>query len=190
MKKTFSDERHQHLQLIQALARCDEQIENAASLIVRTFETGNKLLLCGNGGSAADAQHIAAEFIVRYEQKRRALPAIALTTDTSILTAHANDFEFDSVFVRQIQALGNIGDTLIAISTSGKSKNICQAAQCALSKQLNVIALTGESGGLLKDYATLTIQVPSTITARIQESHILIGHYWCGVVETTLAGDF
>ena len=189
MKKSFSDERHQHLQLIQALACCDNHIEEAGALIVRTFQNGGKLLLCGNGGSAADAQHIAAEFVVRYEQKRRALPAIALTTDTSILTAHANDFEFESVFDRQIQALGNEADTLIAISTSGHSKNICQAAQCALSKKLHVIALTGESGGLLKDFATLTIQVPSTITARIQEAHILIGHYWCGVVESAFVGE-
>lgn len=142
--------------------------------------------MCGNGGSAADAQHIAAEFVVRYQLKRRALPAIALTTDTSILTAHANDFDFDSVFARQIEALGNAGDTLIAISTSGNSKNIVQAAQIARAKNLNVIALTGESGGSLAEFSTHLITVPSKITARIQEVHILIGHYWCGVVEEGL----
>ncbi len=166
--------------------RCSESIETAAKLLMETFARGNKILLCGNGGSAADAQHIAAEFVVRYEKKRRALPAIALTTDTSILTAHANDFDFDSVFARQIEALGNAGDTLIAISTSGNSKNIIQAAQIARAKNLNVIALTGETGGALIDVANLTITVPSNVTARIQETHILIGHYWCGVVEDNL----
>jgi D-sedoheptulose 7-phosphate isomerase len=165
---------------------CSESIETATKLLTATFESGHKVLLCGNGGSAADAQHIAAEFVVRYQLKRRALPAIALTTDTSILTAHANDFDFDSVFARQIEALGNSGDTLIAISTSGNSKNIVQAAQIARLKNLNIIALTGENGGALAEFATNLITVPSNITARIQETHILIGHYWCGVVEERL----
>ncbi len=184
--KTFNEELKQHIAVMQLAERCSESVESAANLLITTFQNGNKILLCGNGGSAADAQHLAAEFVVRYEQKRRALPAIALTTDTSILTAHANDFDFDSVFVRQIEALGNSGDTLIAISTSGNSKNIIQAAQTARAKNLNVIALTGESGGTLIDIATLTITVPSIITARIQETHILIGHYWCGVIEENL----
>ena len=181
--KTFNDELAQHIAVMQCAAQCSDVVQDAAKLLIATFERGNKVLLCGNGGSAADAQHIAAEFVVRYEKKRRALPAIALTTDSSILTAHANDFEFDSVFARQIEALGSAGDTLIAISTSGNSKNILQAAHAAKAKGLNVIALTGESGGALVDMATLTIKVPSTVTARIQEAHILIGHYWCGVVE-------
>ena len=181
--KTFNDELAQHIAVMQCVAQCSDVVQEAAKLLIDTFERGHKVLLCGNGGSAADAQHIAAEFVVRYEKKRRALPAIALTTDSSILTAHANDFEFDSVFARQIEALGNTGDTLISISTSGNSKNILQAAHAAKAKGLNVIALTGESGGALVDVATLTIKVPSTVTARIQETHILIGHYWCGVVE-------
>ena len=184
--KTFNEELNQHIAVMKLAERCSESIETAAKLLMETFARGNKILLCGNGGSAADAQHIAAEFVVRYEKKRRALPAIALTTDSSILTAHANDFDFDSVFARQIEALGNSGDTLIAISTSGNSKNIIQAAQIARAKNLNVIALTGETGGALIDVANLTITVPSNGTARIQETHILIGHYWCGVVEESL----
>lgn len=184
--KTFQEELNQHIAVMNTTQQCSESVEAAADLLMATFQSGNKLLLCGNGGSAADAQHIAAEFVVRYEQKRRALPAIALTTDSSILTAHANDFDFDSVFARQIEALGNAGDTLIAISTSGNSKNIIQAAQTARDKNLNVIALTGESGGALINTATLTITVPSSVTARIQETHILIGHYWCGVIEERL----
>ncbi len=184
--KSFSDELAQHIAVMDLARHGAESIECAANLLQKTFENGNKVLLCGNGGSAADAQHIAAEFVVRYQLKRRSLPAIALTTDTSILTAHANDFDFDSVFARQIEALGNAGDTLIAISTSGNSKNIVQAAQIARAKNLNVIALTGENGGALAEFATNLITVPSKITARIQETHILIGHYWCGVVEENL----
>ena len=184
--KPFNEELTQHIAVMKLAESCSESIETAAKLLTATFENGNKILLCGNGGSAADAQHIAAEFVVRYQLKRRALPAIALTTDTSILTAHANDFDFDSVFVRQVEALGNVGDTLIAISTSGNSKNIVQAAQIARIKNLNVIALTGENGGALAQFATNLITVPSNITARIQETHILIGHYWCGVVEESL----
>ena len=186
--KTFNQELDEHLQIMQLTKSCSEQIERAAKVLIKTFENGNKVLLCGNGGSAADAQHIAAEFVVRYQLKRRALPAIALTTDSSILTAHANDFDFDSVFARQIEALGNSGDTLIAISTSGNSKNVVQAAQIARVKSMNVIALTGENGGTLGQFAINLINVPSKITARIQEAHILIGHYWCGVVEANLHG--
>ena len=184
--KTFTQELNEHLQVLQLAQSGSEAIENAAKLLVKTFQNGNKVLLCGNGGSAADAQHIAAEFVVRYQLKRRALPAIALTTDSSILTAHANDFDFDSVFARQIEALGNAGDTLIAISTSGNSKNVVQAAQIARVKSMNVIALTGETGGTLAQFATHLIPAPSKITARIQETHILIGHYWCGAVEESL----
>lgn len=184
--KTFNQELNEHLQVVQLAQSCSEAIENAAKLLIKNFQNGGKVLLCGNGGSAADAQHIAAEFVVRYQLKRRALPAIALTTDSSILTAHANDFDFDSVFARQIEALGNAGDVLIAISTSGNSKNVVQAAQIARVKSMNVIALTGETGGTLSQFANHLIAVPSKITARIQETHILIGHYWCGVVEGSL----
>jgi D-sedoheptulose 7-phosphate isomerase len=160
-----------------------DKIESASVLLIDTLKHGGKLLLCGNGGSAADCQHIAAEFVVRYELKRKALAAIALTTDTSILTAHANDFDFETVFSRQVEALGNNKDCLIAISTSGKSKNILKAVEAAKLKGMSVVALTGCEGGELARLATVPIIVPSDVTARIQEAHILIGHWWCGVVE-------
>ena len=185
--KPFIDELEQHREMMNNLASCNAVIETAAQLMCNTLQQGGKILLCGNGGSAADCQHIAAEFVVRYEKKRRALAAIALTTDTSILTAHANDFDFDTVFSRQVEALGNAQDCLIAISTSGNSGNVLKAAQTARDIGITVIALTGANGGLLSELADLTVLVPATVTARIQEAHILIGHYWCGVVEERLS---
>jgi D-sedoheptulose 7-phosphate isomerase len=184
--KPFIDELEQHRETMNNLASCNAVIETAAELLINALQQGGKILLCGNGGSAADCQHIAAEFVVRYEKKRRALAAIALTTDTSILTAHANDFDFDTVFSRQVEALGNANDCLIAISTSGNSNNVLKAAIAARHKGMTVIVLTGGTGGNLLEHATLAVIVPSKITARIQEAHILIGHYWCGVVEETL----
>jgi D-sedoheptulose 7-phosphate isomerase len=186
---TFNKELEEHMLVMKLTLFLHLSIEKAAGLIFETFNAGHKVLLCGNGGSAADAQHIAAEFVVRYQSERRALPAIALTTDTSVITAHSNDFDFDSVFARQIEAFGNEGDTLIAISTSGNSRNIIQAARVARDKNLNVIVLTGENDGELAQFATHLIAVPSKVTARIQEAHILIGHYWCGVVEENLNLD-
>lgn len=185
--KPFIDELEQHRAVINDLASCHEVIEKSAELLIGTLQQGGKILLCGNGGSAADCQHIAAEFVVRYEKKRKALAAIALTTDSSILTAHANDFDFDTVFSRQVEALGNSHDCLIAISTSGNSGNVLKAAIAARAKDMTVIVLTGGNGGALREHATLTVCVPSTVTARIQEAHILIGHYWCGVVEEKLS---
>ncbi len=185
--KTFIDELEQHRETMNNLASCHGVIEAAAELLINTLQQGGKLLLCGNGGSAADCQHIAAEFVVRYEKKRRALAAIALTTDSSILTAHANDFDFDTVFSRQVEALGNSNDCLIAISTSGNSSNVLKAVTAARDKGMTVIALTGGTGGDLREHATLAVIVPSNVTARIQEAHILIGHYWCGVVEERLS---
>lgn len=185
--KPFIDELEQHRETMSNLASCNSVIETAAELLISTLQHGGKILLCGNGGSAADCQHIAAEFVVRYEKKRRALAAIALTTDSSILTAHANDFDFDTVFSRQVEALGNEKDCLIAISTSGNSNNVLQAAIAARAKGMTVIVLTGSTGGVLREHATVTVCVPSNVTARIQEAHILIGHYWCGVVEERLS---
>lgn len=185
--KPFIDELEQHRETMNRLASCNALIEASAELLINTLQHGGKILLCGNGGSAADCQHIAAEFVVRYEKKRRALAAIALTTDSSILTAHANDFDFDTVFSRQVEALGNDKDCLIAISTSGNSKNVLQAAIAARAIGMTVIVLTGGTGGALCEHATLTVCVPSAVTARIQEAHILIGHYWCGVVEERLS---
>jgi D-sedoheptulose 7-phosphate isomerase len=181
--KTFSAELADHQALMARLATSTTVIEEAAALLVATYRHGGKVLLCGNGGSAADCQHLAAEFVVRYETKRKAMAAIALTTDSSILTAHANDFNFDTVFSRQIEALGNANDCLIAISTSGNSQNVVNAAETAKSLGMAVIALTGGSGGVLCQHGTVAVIVPSSVTARIQEAHILIGHWWCGVIE-------
>jgi D-sedoheptulose 7-phosphate isomerase len=181
--KTFEGVLKEHQVVIDQLTVCSADIEFAAAMLTDTLKQGGKILLCGNGGSAADCQHIAAEFVVRYEKKRRALAAIALTTDSSILTAHANDFDFETVFSRQVEAIGNIKDCLIAISTSGNSKNILKAVEAATLKGMNVIVLTGGDGGVLLNQATVSVIVPSTVTARIQEAHILIGHWWCAVVE-------
>lgn len=159
------------------------QIEAAGAVIMDTFCQGNKLLLCGNGGSAADCQHLATEFMVRYVAPRKPLPAIALTTDTSILTAHTNDFGFKDVFARQVASLGHQGDCLIAISTSGNSENIIEAVKMAHSQQMQSIILTGNTGGQLATFSPHLITVPSDITARIQEAHILIGHWWCQLAD-------
>ncbi len=181
--KTFIAELEQHQAMIEKLRTRADVIEAAGELLLDTLKQGGKILLCGNGGSAADSQHIAAEFVVRYEKHRRALPAIALTTDSSILTAHSNDYHFDSVFARQVEALGNENDCLIAMSTSGCSKNVLNAAEAAIEKGMAVIGLTGCGGGMLAGIATMSVVVPEQVTARIQEAHILIGHWWCGWVE-------
>ena len=173
----------EHQSVIQNLHKQSALIEAAGSLIIDTFQKGNKILLCGNGGSASDCQHLATEFMVRYVNQRRPLPAIALTTDTSILTAHTNDFGFEQVFSRQIDSLGNKGDCLIAISTSGNSKNIIEAVKMAQNKNINIIILTGKTGGKLANLQQYTITVKSDITARIQEAHILIGHWWCQLAD-------
>lgn len=187
--KTFLKELEEHQQTLTALAIEAEVIEQAGDLLVKTLKRGGKILLCGNGGSAADCQHIAAELVVRYEHERQALAAIALTTDSSILTAHANDIGFDSVFARQVYALGTEKDCLIAISTSGKSPNVLMAVEAAKQQRMITIGLTGGSGGRLKELADIAVAVPSAVTARIQEAHILIGHWWCGLIERSLNAD-
>jgi D-sedoheptulose 7-phosphate isomerase len=181
--KTFISVLEDHREMVNNLASCNGEIGAAGDLLVNTLNQGGKILLCGNGGSAADCQHIAAELVVRYEKDRAAMPALALTTDSSILTAHSNDVGFESVFSRQVEAFGQAGDCLIAISTSGKSPNIIKAAQVAQQKGLSVIVMTGGDGGQLLPHASIAIVVPSSVTARIQEAHILIGHWWCGWIE-------
>ncbi len=185
--KKFVTELEEHQVMIASLAEQSDAIEAAGALLINTLKQGGKIMLCGNGGSAADCQHIAAELVVRYEKKRQAMSAIALTTDSSILTAHANDFDFETVFSRQVEGLANDKDCLIAISTSGTSKNILKAAETAKAKGMTVIGLTGNEGGELSKQATLAVIVPSKVTARIQEAHILIGHWWCGVIEEALS---
>lgn len=187
--RTFLSVLAQHQDVLAQVAHQTQAIETAGTLLVNTLRQHGKILLCGNGGSAADCQHIAAEFVVRYEKSRKALAAVALTTDSSILTASANDFEYDAVFARQVEALGNANDCLIAISTSGRSRNVINAVNTAKAKGIKVIGLTGGDGGDLGNLADITIKVPSTVTARIQEAHIVIGHWWCGIVEDNFTGD-
>src|SRR4030042_3956235 len=155
-------------------------------LISQSFESGNKLLLFGNGGSAADAQHIAAEFVNRYIIDRPPLPAIALTTDTFILTSVSNDAGFVDIFAKQIKALGKEGDVGIALSTSGNSPNVIRAVEVAKETGVKTVALTGNDGGALAKIADISLIVPSTSTPRIQETHILIGHILCEMVEHQL----
>jgi D-sedoheptulose 7-phosphate isomerase len=161
-------------------------IATAADRAIVTLRAGNKILLCGNGGSAADAQHIAAEFVVRFTVNRPALPAIALTVDTSALTACGNDFGFDQIFARQVQALGRPGDLLIGISTSGHSPNVLQALETARTAGLFTVGLTGLTGGKMPPYCDHLLCAPSTRTQNIQEAHILIGHILCGLIEESL----
>ena len=160
-----------------------EKIEEAINLINSSLENGNKILIFGNGGSAADAQHMAAEFIGRYLIERLSLPAIALTTDTSILTAIGNDYDFDKIFSKQCESLVNNGDIIIAISTSGKSKNIILGVEEGKKRGAKIISLTGFDGGILKNNSDICLNVPSDETPRIQEVHRIIIHLICQFVE-------
>ena len=177
----------EHQAVITDLQAIIDEVEYSATSIINCLQQGGKILLMGNGGSAADAQHIAAELVVRYVNNRRALPAIALTTDSSILTATGNDFGFEQLFARQVEALAQPGDLVVGISTSGESENVVQALQQAKQIGVETLGLTGAATGRVSEIADQTIQVPSTITARIQEAHILIGHYWCQQVEAAYA---
>jgi D-sedoheptulose 7-phosphate isomerase len=164
---------------------CGDDIIRAVDMIVTCFSRGNKLLLCGNGGSAADAQHIATEFVIRLSREltRPALPALALTTDSSYLTAGSNDLGYENVFLRAVEALGKEHDILIAISTSGSSANIINAVQLANDRKLKTIGLLGGAGGKLLPICTHSIVIPSDDTQRIQEGHITAGHVICRLVE-------
>lgn len=167
-------------------------IADAAQALVGCITAGGKVLACGNGGSASDAQHFAAEFVGRFERERPGLAAIALTTDTSILTAIGNDYAFDAIFAKQVQALGAPGDVLLALSTSGNSANVLAAVEAAQAREMTVIALTGRGGGKLRERLTETdvhICVPHDRTARIQEVHILAVHCLCDAVDTQLLGE-
>lgn len=161
-------------------------IEKAVRLVQNCIKKGGKLLIFGNGGSAADSQHIAAEFVGRFKMERRALPALALTTNTSTLTALSNDYGYEITFKRQIEALGKRGDVALAISTSGKAKNVAEAAKTAGKIGIKTIALTGRDGGELKNLCDVAIIVKAQDTARIQEAHILIGHIIAEIVESSL----
>ncbi len=174
----------QHLEVFRSvLANQTSLINETAEIIYDTLINGKKILLCGNGGSAADAQHLAAEFVGRYETERRAFPAIALTTDTSALTALANDYNFEKVFARQVEALAVEGDCLIAISTSGNSPNVIEAVMKARSVGCRVIGMTGLKGKKLASLCDACFMAPSERTARIQEAHITVGHIWCEIFD-------
>jgi D-sedoheptulose 7-phosphate isomerase len=164
-------------------------LEAVAHAIVAAYRAGNKLLLCGNGGSAADAQHIAAELVGRFQVNRAPLPAEALTVNTSTVTAVGNDLSFDDIFSRQIQALGQPGDVVIGISTSGNAVNVKRALDTAKSLGLTTVAFTGSGGGMLRDVADFCLEVPSEDTARVQEGHITAGHVMCELIEQTLFGE-
>ncbi|HOT95841.1 MAG TPA: D-sedoheptulose 7-phosphate isomerase [bacterium] len=161
-------------------------IQQGAGMIIDALRRGKKILICGNGGSAADAQHFAAELVGRLQRDRTPLPAIALTTDTSILTAVGNDYGFDKIFRRQVEAWGEAGDLLLAISTSGNSPNILEAIAAARQLGLQVLTLAGRDGGAMSACADLALVVPARTSQHIQEGHIGIIHIWCALVEDTL----
>jgi len=176
---TYLNALKRHQQLFENMSACESVLQLLADQIDECFNNGGKLFFMGNGGSAADSQHLATEFVVRYKAERAPLAAIALTTDTSLLTAHANDYSFDTVFSRQVAALARKEDLIIGISTSGNSANIIDAIQTAQTLGAKTWAWTGESGGKLKSIADHILAIPHTETARIQEAHIFAGHWLC-----------
>ena len=189
MRREIAKILEESAQIKRAIAKSKvSEIERMVNFIIMAYKAGGKAVLFGNGGSAADAQHIAGEFVGRFGLKRQAFPAIALTTNTSTLTAVANDYGYDAVFSRQIEALVNEKDVVIGISTSGESPNVIEAMKMARLKGAKTIGLTGGNGGKLAEVADLVIIVPSDSTPRIQEAHITIGHIVCELVEGELSG--
>lgn len=171
------------------IVACVEDIEKGAELMVNAVKNGKKILWCGNGGSAADAQHMAAELMGGLRSHERpAIQSIALTTDTSFITAWSNDTDYESIFSRQIEGLGNVGDVLLAISTSGNSNNVVKAVETCKAKGISVIVLTGKTGGVLKVLGDVTVSIPSDDTQRIQEGHLLAEHILCEMVEKSVTG--
>jgi D-sedoheptulose 7-phosphate isomerase len=191
VKETINHRIFQCAELISDLVELAPYIEQAAQCMIETIEQGGKIMFCGNGGSAADSQHLAAELVNRFLINRAPLPGIALTTDTSVITAIGNDFDFSEIYSKQIEAIGKRGDSLVAITTSGKSENILEALRIADGNDINTIVLTGQNGKFLfdEDKADFVIVVPSTDTPRIQECHILIGHILCELVEQSFFGE-
>ncbi|HEY1018827.1 MAG TPA: D-sedoheptulose 7-phosphate isomerase [Sediminibacterium sp.] len=168
--------------------KLQKTVADCVSIITASFKNGNKVLFCGNGGSAADAQHLAAEFSGRFYKDRKALPSEALHCNTSYLTAVANDYSYDVIYSRLLEGVGAKGDVLVGLSTSGNSKNILNAFAVAKKMGITTIAFTGESGGKMKDVCDYLINVPSSDTPRIQESHIMLGHIVCELVELNIFG--
>ena len=189
MRELVKSTLEEHRQVVAKMTALEGEIVSAGELCGTALARGQRIYLCGNGGSASDAQHIAAELIGRFVHDRRALPAIALTTDTSALTAIGNDYGYDEVFSRQVEGLCREGDVLIAISTSGNSGNVLKAVDTAHRAGASVIGLSGKSGGALDAKCDVSLVVPSDVTARIQEMHIVIGHLICALVEEHLGLD-
>ena len=182
----FLDNLNEHLALFGTLPALDDAVKAAGVMAAQALAAGGKLMFCGNGGSAADSQHLAAELTGRFMEDRPPLAAIALSTDTSALTCIANDYSFADVFERQVRGLGRAGDCLVGISTSGNSENVVRAVKTARTAGMRTIGLLGRDGGQLKAMCDVAIVVPSKTTARIQEAHILIGHTLCGLIEQQL----
>ena len=189
MQDLIRDTLEEHISVARAMQTLEPIIAEAGGMCADALKSGRRIYFCGNGGSAADAQHIAAELIGRFVGERRSLPAVALTTDTSALTAIGNDYGYDQVFSRQVEGLAEEGDVLIAISTSGNSENILKAVQAAKELGTCVIGLSGKSGGELHNVVDLSLVVPSDVTARIQEMHIVVGHLLCALIERQLELD-
>lgn len=188
MKQIIENEFLSHLETVnKTIEVMQKKLAEASKLAVETLKSGNKILICGNGGSAADAQHIAAELVGRYKSERKGLPAIALTTDTSALTAISNDYGYDKVFDRQVEALATKGDLLIGISTSGNSANILSALQSAKDVGCNTLGMSGKDGGKMNQICDINLIVPSDDTPRIQEMHILLGHTLCQIIDNELS---
>lgn len=186
MSTLFLDNLAEQAALLHTLQHLDTAVSHAAALAAKSLQSGGKLMFCGNGGSAADSQHLAAELTGRFIKDRKPLAALALSTDTSALTCIGNDYSFDEVFARQVQGLGRAGDVLVGVSTSGNSRNVIRAVEEAKTLGIVVIGLLGRDGGALRELCDVAIVIPSPVTARIQESHILIGHTLCGLIEQKL----
>ncbi|PIE64650.1 MAG: phosphoheptose isomerase [Desulfobacterales bacterium] len=187
MRETIKKEFALHLATIHSVINNREDtLVEAAKIAVQTLKNGNKILFCGNGGSAADAQHLAAELSGRYKTERRGLAGLAITTDTSALTAIGNDYGYDNVFDRQVEALAQTGDLLIGISTSGNSKNIINALKRAKASGCTTIGFSGRDGGAMNEFCDINLVVPSDDTPRIQEMHILFGHIICQIIDNEL----
>ena len=189
MDSTIREEFNSHLETVKEVLNSSTlslKLKEASKIAVRVLKNGNKIILCGNGGSAADAQHIAAELTGRYKTERKGLPGIAITTDTSALTAIGNDYGYDKVFERQVQGLANKGDLIIGISTSGNSKNIINALKMAKQLKCSTIGFSGKDGGNMNNLCDINLIVPSHNTPRIQEMHILFGHTICQIIDNEL----
>ncbi len=186
MLDTIKNELQSHLETINAvIGTLEDDIKSVSELCVKTLKNGNKIILCGNGGSAADAQHIAAELTGRYKIERKGLAGIALTTDTSALTAIANDYGYDRIFDRQVESLARKGDLLVGISTSGNSINVINALKLAKEMECTTVGFSGKSGGNMNEVCDLNLIVPSDNTPRIQEMHILFGHTICQLIDNS-----